>query len=164
MTQVQSLALPCVLRIGRCWELWWGHRLGSDPALLWLWCRPAAVAPIRPLCCRCGPKKSKISYTLTGGSSQDFKTIYSSKNGILSMQQPLIWNPRPFLLFFFFRAALAAHGRSQARGQIRASAAGLPHSNAGSKPLLRPTPQFTATTDPEPTEQGEGWNSRLHGY
>ena len=26
-----------------------GHRCGSDPELLWLWCRPAAVAPIRPL-------------------------------------------------------------------------------------------------------------------
>ena len=26
-----------------------GHRLGSDPALLWLWCRPGATAPIRPL-------------------------------------------------------------------------------------------------------------------
>ena len=26
-----------------------GHRLGSDPALLWLWRRPAAVAPIGPL-------------------------------------------------------------------------------------------------------------------
>ena len=26
-----------------------GHRHGSDPTLLWLWCRPAAVAPIRPL-------------------------------------------------------------------------------------------------------------------
>ena len=26
-----------------------GHRQGSDPALLWLWCRPAAVAPIGPL-------------------------------------------------------------------------------------------------------------------
>ena len=26
-----------------------GHRHGSDPALLWLWCKPAAVAPIRPL-------------------------------------------------------------------------------------------------------------------
>ena len=26
-----------------------GHRCGSDPTLLWLWCRPAAVAPIRPL-------------------------------------------------------------------------------------------------------------------
>ena len=26
-----------------------GRRSGSDPALLWLWCRPAAVALIRPL-------------------------------------------------------------------------------------------------------------------
>ena len=26
-----------------------GHRCGSDPVLLWLWGRPAAVAPIRPL-------------------------------------------------------------------------------------------------------------------
>ena len=26
-----------------------GHRLGSDLVLLWLWYRPAAVAPIRPL-------------------------------------------------------------------------------------------------------------------
>jgi len=25
-----------------------GHRRGSDPALLWLWRRPAAIAPIRP--------------------------------------------------------------------------------------------------------------------
>ena len=26
-----------------------GHRHGSDPALLWLWRGPAAVAPIGPL-------------------------------------------------------------------------------------------------------------------
>ena len=26
-----------------------GPRCGSDLALLWLWCRPAAAAPIRPL-------------------------------------------------------------------------------------------------------------------
>ena len=26
-----------------------GHRGNSDPALLWLWCRPAATGPIRPL-------------------------------------------------------------------------------------------------------------------
>ena len=26
-----------------------GHRRGSDPALLWLQCRPAAAAPICPL-------------------------------------------------------------------------------------------------------------------
>ena len=25
------------------------HRWGSDPKLLWLWCRPAAAAPIQPL-------------------------------------------------------------------------------------------------------------------
>ena len=26
-----------------------GCRCGSDPALLWLWCRPVAAAPIHPL-------------------------------------------------------------------------------------------------------------------
>ena len=26
-----------------------GHSLSLDPALLWLWHRPAAAAPIRPL-------------------------------------------------------------------------------------------------------------------
>ena len=26
-----------------------GRRCSSDPALLWLWCRPVASAPIRPL-------------------------------------------------------------------------------------------------------------------
>ena len=26
-----------------------GRRGGSDLALLWLWCRPAAIAPIQPL-------------------------------------------------------------------------------------------------------------------
>ena len=26
-----------------------GHKHGMDPALLWLWCRPAAIDWIRPL-------------------------------------------------------------------------------------------------------------------
>ena len=26
-----------------------GHRHSLDPALVWLWCKPAAAAPIRPL-------------------------------------------------------------------------------------------------------------------
>ena len=26
-----------------------GRRQGSDPELLWLWCKQAAIAPIRPL-------------------------------------------------------------------------------------------------------------------
>ena len=45
-----------------------GHRLSSDPELLWLWCRPAAAVPIPPLAwelpCAVGtalkrPKKKK---------------------------------------------------------------------------------------------------------
>ena len=32
-----------------CRELHVGRRRGLDPTLLWLWCRLAAVAPIRPL-------------------------------------------------------------------------------------------------------------------
>ena len=35
-----------------------------------------------------------------------------------------------------FRAAPAAYGDSQAKGQIGATAAGLHHSNEGSKPCL----------------------------
>ena len=29
---------------------------------------------------------------------------------------------------------------------------------------IRPTPQLTATLDPQPTERGQGSNPRLHGY
>ena len=41
-----------------------------------------------------------------------------------------------------------AYGGSQARGQIRAVAAGLHHSNTGSKMNLPPIPQLMATPDP----------------
>ena len=43
-----------------------------------------------------------------------------------------------------------AYGDSQARGQIGAVAAALhhSHSNAGSEPYLRPTPQLMAMLDP----------------
>ena len=47
--------------------------------------------------------------------------------------------------FLLFRASPAAYGGSQARGPIRATAAGLhhSHSNTGSKPCLQATPQLT---------------------
>ena len=56
-----------------------------------------------------------------------------------------------FLFFFLLvRATPSTYGGSQARGQIRAVAASLhhSHSNAGSKPPLRPTPQLMAMLDP----------------
>ena len=52
-----------------------------------------------------------------------------------------------FLVFFVFsRAAPSAYGGSQARGRIRAVAAGLrwSHSNVGFKLRLWPTPQLMA--------------------
>ena len=59
---------------------------------------------------------------------------------------------------YILRAASEAHGGSQARGQIKATAAGLGHghSNVGSEPHPQPTPQLTATLDPQPDERGQG--------
>ena len=55
-----------------------------------------------------------------------------------------------FFFFVFSRAIPAACGGSQARGRIRAIAAGLrqSHSNMGSELHLQPTPQLTAMLDP----------------
>ena len=55
-----------------------------------------------------------------------------------------------FVFVCLFRALSAAYGGSQARGQIGAAASDLhhSHSNMGSEPHLRPTPQLTATLDP----------------
>ena len=52
----------------------------------------------------------------------------------MSMQKPPhVTRVSCFFVFFLFRAALLAYGGSQARGRIGAVAAGLQHSNVGSK-------------------------------
>ena len=81
--------------------------------------------------------------------------------------------PRALLLFFLFffclfafsRASPSAYGGSQARGLIGAVATSLyhSHSNVGSEQSLQPTPQLTATPDPESTERDQGWNLPPHG-
>ena len=48
-TQVRSLASLSGLRIWCCESCGVGCRRGSDPVLLWLWRRPAAISPIGPL-------------------------------------------------------------------------------------------------------------------
>ena len=47
--RVRSLASLSGLRTRQCCGLGVGRRCGSDPVLLWLWCRPAALAPTGPL-------------------------------------------------------------------------------------------------------------------
>ena len=47
--RVPSLALLSGLRTRCHVSRGVGRRCGSDPVLLWLWCRPAATAPIGPL-------------------------------------------------------------------------------------------------------------------
>ena len=69
-----------------------------------------------------------------------------------------------FLSFFlFFKGYNTAHGGSQARSPIGATAASLghSHSNARSQLHLRPTPQLMAMPDPE---RGQGSNPHPHGY
>ena len=46
---VRSLALLSELRIWHCRELWCRLQTCLDLVWLWLWCRPAATAPIRLL-------------------------------------------------------------------------------------------------------------------
>ena len=71
-----------------------------------------------------------------------------------------------FVFLFHFRAAPMAYGSSQAKGQIRARAAGLhySHSNAGSQPCLRFTLKLIAALDPGPTERGQGAVPHFQGY
>ena len=47
--RVQALASLSGSRIWHAMSCGVGHRWGSDPALLWLWQRPAAAALIQPL-------------------------------------------------------------------------------------------------------------------
>ena len=81
--------------------------------------------------------------------------------------------PPPFRVFYFlyfwsfchFQGRSRSIWSSQARGPIGAAATGLhqTHSNVGSKQRLQPTPQLTAMPDPQPTEQGQGWNLQPPG-
>ena len=55
-----------------------------------------------------------------------------------------------FVCFGFFRATLTAYGSSQARGGIRAAAAGLHHSysNTGFEPHLQSSSRLAGMPDP----------------
>ena len=54
-----------------------GHRCGSDPTLLWLWHRLAAVAPIRPLAW-------ELPYVMDAAlkSKKNFKKLNNKQTGV----------------------------------------------------------------------------------
>ena len=56
--------------------------------------------------------------------------------------------PDIFFLCVLFRTTPTAYGGSQARGPIRAIAAGLHHSHIVSKLCLQPAPELTTMPDP----------------
>ena len=61
-----------------------GHGCSSDPVLLWLWCRPAASAPIRPLAWEpsyaAGAALEKTKKTKKKGVRQDGNWMCIFKN------------------------------------------------------------------------------------
>ena len=94
---IQSLAPLSGLRSRVVMSCGVGYRRGSDPALLWLWCRPAAVAPFKPLVWKLpfavgaalkSKKKKKrkkfailgLKDTLHSGDSQDLKGGEKNQN------------------------------------------------------------------------------------
>ena len=70
-----------------------------------------------------------------------------------------------FFLLFCFLGPHPWHMEAPTLG-VKSVAASLhhSHSNVGSEPHLRTTPQLTTTLDPRPTEQGQGSNPHPHGY
>ena len=151
---VQSLATLSGSGIRGCRELWCRSQASSDPLLLWLWYRPAAVAPIQPLAW-------ELPYA--DGAALKSKKKSPSKCSIVSKMLPnsivcygeTLWKEESVnavnrFFCFFFRHAPTACGSSQAPGRIWAAAAGLHHSHidVGPEPCLWTTPQLTAMLDP----------------
>ena len=109
---------------------------------------------IRPISLR--RKNTTFSYSFYHNIFQYiFTNSFKYPSDLSSHFQTLVLGCLRFFSFFlctclFFRSTPTAHGGSQARGSIRAIAASLhhSHSNTGSQPCLRPTPQPTATPDP----------------
>ena len=124
-----------------------GHRRGSDLALLWLWRRPAAVAPIGslawepPYAMGMAPEKTKKKKKKTFLSHawhlcQDLLTAFThldSDRGNwphLTLEFEVFWVVFFCFVSFCFLLFRAAYGSSQARGQIGATAAGLTKATA----------------------------------
>ena len=102
-----------------------GRRHGSDPALLWLWRRPAATVPIRPLAWE---PPYAAGEALEKATKQN-----KTKQNKTQRQRAGGWESRALTVCLFvwlFRAAPTTQGGSPARGLIGATVAGLHHSQS----------------------------------
>ena len=109
---------------------------------------------------------TKLLFLTPHGEMQEFSSCSSSLGHTGTRCIAVNWNYCIKKIICLFRATPSAYGSSQARGQNEAAAAILhhSHSNAGSELGLWPTPQLTATPDPQPTGWGQGSNLHPHGY
>ena len=107
-TQLWSLASFSGLRIRRCGG---GHRSDGDPVLLWLWCRPGALAPFSTpslgtsICRGCGPKKDQKKKKIENRRKQ-VKHCLSSPCHCVKREEMPSWEfiPTPTLCGWWWRA------------------------------------------------------------
>ena len=136
---VRSLASLSGLSIQRAVSCGIGLRYDSDLALLWLWRRLAAVAPIRPLAwelpCAVGVALKKQNKQTSEILLRTIVTLFTCEIFIFIYS----------FIYLLFRAAPAPHENSQARSQIVAIVAGL---TTATKLRLRPALQLMAMSDP----------------
>ena len=163
-TQVRSLASLTGLRIGVAMSCGAGCRLGSDPALLWLWCRQGAIAPIwlawePPYALGAALKRQKkkkyiISHDFDPQNHQKTKLSIKLYVTIRNCWKiPIHFQQLETLFIYFwglFGAVAAAYGSSQASSPMGAAVAGLRHSHSstGFKLHLQPKPEPAAMPDP----------------
>ena len=142
-----------------------GNRCGLDLVLLWLWCRLAAVAPNRPLAWESPyamgvalkmpkkKKKKKFFSMMVYHSIVNLVPCFCKDLSLLFFLIYAIWlqdrnlDGSNFIYSFIF-CFLGPHPRHMEVPRLGVQSkvsAGLhhSHSNARSKPYLRPTPQLT---------------------
>ena len=102
-----------------------GQRCGSDPALLWLWCRPGAIALNRPLAWEppyaVGAalekiKREKIKIKKTNGSTRKSKGKLKKTQTIMKTTIQNLWDATKAVLrgkFIVIHAFLKKEEKSQ---------------------------------------------------
>ena len=128
---VRYLASLSGLRIWHCPKLWCRLRMQLSTALLWLWYRPAFAVPIQLLAWELPyaigiaikrKKRKRITINpILGTWSKCTHTPYTDINTHFIYYRHTNTH---FFIPFLFMATPGAYGSSQARGQIRDTAAG----------------------------------------